>query len=307
MSEGLMTIAFGSQRYIRMAQALARSYRRHNSKRPFAVVTDEANLDVMGEHFDEVIPVRPEYGSGVVQKLSADRYSPFDRTLFVDSDCLFYKHPDRIWEIYTGKPFRMRGWRYLTGSTDYEEQHRYDWVKDTTSFLRINNITRLPHFNSGVFYFERSDTAVKVFTIARSLYERRDSLGFVEFKNAPIADEPAFAVAMELSGVAMDDWDNQNGMETAIGMHNAFSINVLAGQARYLKNGVEVDPVLIHFNVGAQDDAIYWREIHRLKFERSLFCPLLVEAAVLARAVSEQLARVYRFRGHRWTKSQRGR
>jgi hypothetical protein len=31
-----------------------------------------------------------DYGSGVVQKLYLDRYSPFDETLFIDSDCLLY-------------------------------------------------------------------------------------------------------------------------------------------------------------------------------------------------------------------------
>ena len=298
MSEGLITIAYGPQKYIRMARALALSYRRHLPKRPFAVVTDQSSAKELGTCFDVVIPITLAYGSGVVQKLYADIYSPFDKTLFVDSDCIFYKSPERIWDLYAGKPFSMRGWRYLTGSTDYEKQHPYEFVQNTSDFLKANNISRLPLFNSGVFFFSRSETASRVFHKARAIYEKRATLGFVPFKNAPIADEPAFAVAMESCGVEMDPWDRNNGMETAINMENVFSINVLNEQSRFLKNGTECDPVLIHFNVGAQDGATYYREMCRLQFEKLWFRSLCIRTAVANRMFSLLIQRTHRFVTH---------
>ena len=98
--EGLLTIAYGRPKYIKMARALALSYRRFNPGRPFAVVTDEANAHTLRQYFDDVLIAKPEYGPGVVQKLHADLYSTFAMTLFVDSDCLFYKHPDELWDLY---------------------------------------------------------------------------------------------------------------------------------------------------------------------------------------------------------------
>jgi hypothetical protein len=83
-----------------MARALALSYRRQNPLRPFAIVTDDSNAKDLANYFDVVIPLNSAYGVGVVQKLNLDRYSPFDETLFVDSDCLFYKSPERIWRLY---------------------------------------------------------------------------------------------------------------------------------------------------------------------------------------------------------------
>ena len=130
------------------------------------------------------IIAKPEYGPGVVQKLHADLYSPFAKTLFVDSDCLFYKHPDELWDLYAHGAFSIRGWRYLTGGTDYEKRTPYEWVQDTSQFLKLNDISRLPHFNGGVFYFDQSDTAARLFGISRSLYERRTELGFVPFKGS---------------------------------------------------------------------------------------------------------------------------
>jgi hypothetical protein len=295
LSEGLITIAYGPTKYIRMARALALSYRRQNQLRPIAIVTDDSNTKDLENYFDVVIPLNPSYGVGVVQKLNLDHYSPFDETLFVDSDCLFYKSPERIWRLYASKDFTVRGWRYLTGWTEYEKKSPYEFVRNTPDFLRQNNIRRLPHFNSGVFFFRKSETASNVFINARSVYEQRATLGLVPFKNAPIADEPAFAAAMEISGVAMDPWANKEGMETAINMENAFSLNVLTGNAKFRKNGIDCDPVLIHFNVDAQNGRTYNREVCRLEFENYWLGPLYVEIALTIRFWSSVMERTKRF------------
>jgi hypothetical protein len=295
LSEGLVTIAYGPKKYIRMARALALSYRRHNQLRPIAIVTDDSNAKRVEKYFDIVVSLNPAYGLGVVQKLNVDRYSPFEETLFVDSDCIFYKSPERLWRLYAGKDFRARGWRYLTGRTEYERKRPYEFVQDTSDFLRKNNIERLPHFNSGVFFFRKSETASNVFISARSVYERRTTVGLVPFKNAPIADEPAFGVAMELCGVEMDPWDNREGMETALNMENVYSINVLTGKAKFRKNGVDCDPVLIHFNVDAQNGTTYNREASRLQFEHCQLGALYVRIAMAARFLGLSTKRIKRF------------
>jgi hypothetical protein len=290
--EGLLTIAYGRPKYIRMAKALSLSYRRHKPNRPFAIVTDEANAQTLRTYFDAVIAVKPEYGSGVVQKLSADLYSPYAKTLFVDSDCLFYKHPDELWNLYAHAPFSVRGWRYLTGDTDYEKRTPYEWVRDTSQFLKLNQISRLAHFNGGVFYFDHSDAAEKVFSISRSVYERRAELGFVPFKGAPINDEPAMAVAMEKCGIKMDPWDSIRGMETAVHMRRALAVNVLTGESRFFKDNLMRDPALIHFNVNAQDGFIYNRDVYRLLYEGSSLRGLLSGIAIAKTCVSAFYRRV---------------
>lgn len=98
MTAGLLTIAYGSQRYIRMARALALSYRRWKPSLPFCVVTDEANAEELSAYYDVVVTIDPS--QGVAQKLCVDRYSPFDETLFVDSDCVFYRDPAVVWNAY---------------------------------------------------------------------------------------------------------------------------------------------------------------------------------------------------------------
>ena len=292
--EGLVTLSYGGPKYIRMAQALSLSYRRHNPARPFAIITDQASAHTLRTYFDIVIIVKQEYGPGTMQKLYVDLYSPFARTLFVDSDCLFYKDPGELWSLYAHGPFSVRGWRYLTGDTDYEKRTPYRWLQNTSEFLKQNGISRLPHFNNGVFYFDRSDTAKRLFAISRSLYERHAEFGFVPFKGAPISDETAMAVAMEKCGINMDPWDSIHGMETAIGMRKSLAINVLKGESRFLKDKIGRNPVLIHYNVDAQEGLVYTRDVCRLLYETSRVRPLLFCEALAMTCVPALYKKVLR-------------
>jgi hypothetical protein len=295
MADGLITIAYGPRRYPRMARALALSYRRLGGRRPLAVVTDAAGAAMLLGCYDLIVPVDPSHGQGVVHKLHLDRYTPFDATLFVDSDCLFYKHPERLWRLYARGDISVRGWRYLTGDSDYEREHPYEWVADMPAFLSAAGIARLPHFNSGALFFRRSEAAAAVFATARAAYARRDELGLVPFKNAPANDEPILGIAMERCGVALDPWDPEEGMETAIRMSEPISLDVLSGHARFRKDDVERAPCLMHFNVDAQDSLLYQREICRLELESAAFGDARVGLTARSRVAVARLRQAARF------------
>ncbi len=262
MSEGFLTIAYGAKEYIRMARALALSYQRFNPSRPIAVVTDERNIKNLRDFFDIVIPLKSEYGNGVVQKLHMDLYSPFEKTVFIDSDCLFYKDPQLVWNSYNQGDFSMRGWRYLTGYSEYEQKDPYLFLDNVGATLRKRGLSRFPHFNSGVMGFAKNS---KVFELSREIYRDAGGLGFTKFKNAPLADEPVFALAMEQLSVELMPWDNVNGQETAIGMDDCYGINIIEGKSKFIKNGVEVEPAVIHFNSGGINVKSYFRDICRLE------------------------------------------
>lgn len=290
--DGFLTIAYGPPQYVRMALALLASYRRFAPNRPIAVVTDARNVARLTPLFDHVVPIDLSRGHGVVQKLHADLYSPFERTMFVDSDCVFYRSPDELWDLYAQGPFVVRGWRYLTGHSDYERDHPYEWVKDTGAFLRDNGLTRLGHFNSGAFFFDGSDSARCVFDGARDVYRNAATLGFVPFKNAPIADEPALAVAMERCGIEMLPWDSNRGMETAINIERVEEINVLRNTAVFFKSGVRRTPSFLHFNVDAQNSTLYNRELCRLAYGESLPARVLTAALLTRRRIARRVRRI---------------
>lgn len=74
-SRGVLTMAFGPARYIEMAKTLGRSLQLHSPDTPRAVVTDSSDRE-LAHLFTSVVPLRPERGSGVAQKLALYEYSP---------------------------------------------------------------------------------------------------------------------------------------------------------------------------------------------------------------------------------------
>ena len=261
MSAGLITIAYGPHKYMRMAEALALSYRRWNPELPFCVVTDEANAERLAAYYDTVKIIDPTFGKGVAQKLSVDRYSPFDETLFVDSDCVFYHDPELTWNAYATDDFVIKGWRYLS------RRDNHDNVGNLGLLLEQTGLDRMGSFNSGLFYFRRTERAQHLFDTARAIYDRRADLAFKPFKNAPVAHEPVLAIAMEICGIGFSPWAPETGMETWISMRNMQSVNVLRANSKVVKNGKTVEPALIHYNVDGQISLAYLRDIFRLMYE----------------------------------------
>jgi hypothetical protein len=275
MSAGLITIAYGPQKYMRMADALALSYRRWKPKLPFCVVTDQANAGRLGACYDIVRIIDPSYGKGVAQKLCVDRYSPFDETLFVDSDCVFYHDPMLTWNAYATDDFVIKGWQYLSRADEHKN------VGNLRLLLEQTGLEKMGSFNSGLFYFRRTERAQRLFDTAREVYERRNDLAFKPFKNAPVAHEPVLAIAMEKCGIGFSPWDPTTGMETWISMRHMRSVNVLKANSKVTKHGKTVEPALIHYNVDGQISLAYLRDIFRLAYEHQPLGELRVRIAAL--------------------------
>ena len=262
MSAGLLTIAHGPHRYIRMAEALALSYRRWKPSRPICVVTDDANAERLRAYFDVVVILDESSGAkGTSQKFLIDRYTPFDQTLFVDSDCLFYRDPELTWNAYAVGDFVVKGWRYL------RPEDRHANVGDLRTLLLQTGVGRMGSFNSGLLYFRKSDLTARLFATARDLFARRNELALRKFKNSPVAHEPLLAIAMELCGIEFHPWDAATGQETWVDMGDMRAVNVLRGESRVVKHGKTVEPAVIHYNVGGQMSLAYLRDIFRLSYE----------------------------------------
>src|SRR6478609_7538916 len=90
-------MGFGPDRYIRQAEALALSLKLHMPGIPLAVVSDQ---DLRGTLFDISVPLDRSNPSGIISKLDIYKYSPFNETLFIDSDCLVSRpFPEELEEI----------------------------------------------------------------------------------------------------------------------------------------------------------------------------------------------------------------
>lgn len=165
MREGYLTLATGDPKYLAMAANLAASIKVMDPGRRVCLVHDVAN-GPGAEHarfFDDLvfIPPDPRYPH-VMNKLRLFRASPYDRSMFVDADCLMVKRDvDRYWRHAEGAFFRITG---------RPERHG-EWKG-----VRLERIVRdrgLPYIvvmNAGVFLFDRSEAATRFFAEFEAFY-----------------------------------------------------------------------------------------------------------------------------------------
>lgn len=273
-NRGFLTIAYGDSKYIRMANALARSIRLHSPDVKLAVVTDRKNLDP--KLFNLIIPINLDYPSGVAQKLFVDKYTPFDETIFIDSDCLCYKDINKIWDFYENvEGFGIKGWGYLT-----KQDTSYYAINNLQEFFKVAKVDKIGLFNSGVFYFDKSSKSKKVFDTARYLFDNRQNLSLKNFKNSLVNDEPIFALSLEKNGIdILPLGQNNHVMLTPSGsLESQYKINVLKGCSDFRKNGDLVEPFIIHFHVDCSDFFIYWRDVFRIELHR--YNPILASSVI---------------------------
>jgi len=255
-SRGLITMAFGHQRYLDMAKSLARSLELHAPHIPRAVLTDSADEELKAL-FTHVIPYQAEFGLCVGPKFYMDRYSPFDETLFVDSDCLALTNLDVFWEAFAGQYFGVGGWRVLVRG-DQDPYIDVDYVLDQFG------VEGLPKFNGGTYYFRRCDETTRFFDTARDLQSRASSLHVGNFRDGGAPDEPIFSLAMAIHGLKHTSM-GEGGMWTPIQSTGPIKLDAIRGTCSFVKEGRKVSPDIIHFAGEYAKCFAYPRECARLK------------------------------------------
>lgn len=242
-----------------MAKSLARSLMLHDPKLARAVVTD-SNDPELRSLFHTVVPYRPEYGSNVRQKMHLDLYSPFEETLFIDSDCLVLRPLDHIWEVFKDADFGATANRTTLTKGDKDEYMDVDFL------LNKFNLKGIPKFNGGAYYFKSRSHAVSV--TARELLKDYVALRFTDFRNDGPADEPLYQVAMAIHGLESTDMGT-GGMWTPIMARGPVEIDVLHGVCRFTKiigkppTPRLVEPDIMHFATFT-DSVMYRRECLKL-------------------------------------------
>jgi len=251
LSQGIMTIAHGAQKYVDMAKALGLSLKRTNPDVPRALVTDSKDPELLAL-YDIHIPHRPEFGNGLRQKLYLDVYTPFRHTLFIDSDCLVIKDVSHIWKLFAGHSVGVVGSAVTEGY----------WFGNIAEMLKTIGAKELPKFNGGIYYIEKGEKSQQVCEVARDVLANYEAYGCKPLKGGP-NDEVAYALAMGKVGVPAVQ-DAGNTMRTPIGIRGWFGVDSLSGYCRFVKRGVVVEPAIVHFAGRYAHSAFYFREVEKL-------------------------------------------
>ena len=185
-----------------MAENLAASIRVMDPGRPIALAHDHDAVisPAASRLFDHLIPLPKDTNYvTVTHKFKLFELSPFDRTMFVDADCLMVKRDiDRYWAIAGESFFTIPGNIRTSGS----------WKgKNIPDLLQQEGVDHVVEVNAGVFTFDKSERARQFFAGLNAFYlERKEALA-VNTHNGKrkYSDEMFFSIYMAKCGLR--PWD----------------------------------------------------------------------------------------------------
>ncbi len=203
MSEGYIALAMDDSRYMDLAANLALSIRRLDT-RPISVIVNKA-IHIKPEYralFDSIIeaPDEPDI-RGAMNKARLYHYTPYERTMYVDTDCILFSHRvEFFWRKLSGQAFIIEGLRQTTGPVFGCSLG----VKDAATIRARMNVPYVIVCNTGVLYFERNPQAEQVFNRVLALYRspERDHISYPFKHEGEYNDEPFFGVVLPAMGIA---------------------------------------------------------------------------------------------------------
>lgn len=255
-SKGFLTFAYGRDDYIDLALALGRSLRRFDPEIHRAIVTDRLD-GTFDSIFQHVIPMDPNRGEDVVQKLYLDLYTPFRATLFIDCDSLVFHSLAFVFDRLSGGPTIIPDALYF-----HDRDHPKHGV-DFDILQKRAGIRSLPGFNGGAYYVETGTRSSRIFARAREILPEFRDYGIDRFRSGP-NDESLLGMAMAEIGhqtVAMP----RQVMRETFGLEGEPSLDILRGKAALRCYDINFEPCLVHFCTGWQDLASYRNERRKLE------------------------------------------
>jgi hypothetical protein len=251
---GVFTIAIG-KKFIRQAKYLALSCLLRSPQTLRAVITD---CDELKQYYDIIIPYTSDFGDPFSLKTKLHLYTPFKKTVFIDSDCLIYNNLESYWSDLKNRSFSYFGTMATEGT----------WYgTDIQNILKKSNISWLPKFNSGMFLFREDDLTTRIFACASNLCEL-NNIGIPFFRGAMLPDEPFLAIALS----KYDQKPTVDFGRYARSLINVKkpNVDIIKGITNFVKSGESVHPFVVHF-AGSSCKDIYLRE--RIKLFLYFYSP----------------------------------
>jgi hypothetical protein len=238
MKQGYITCAYGKPTYLEQGVNLACSIKRLDKKRYVALLTDHKMQLAATAYrskgiFDEVYVLEDVRLRGMMCKVACVEVTPFETTLFMDSDCLLVRDPDFLWEKMTSQDFCIQG----------EVQSEPSTAELCFWFDRFN-ITYLPVFNGGCFCWNRkgADVISRAGEILRNSRENRIPRGVGGCDD----DQPAIGIAMAERGI--------KPLPNSLNLHFStygsvnLQLDLEKNYCGFLKGTYWAEPCVLHYN-----------------------------------------------------------
>ena len=257
--KGYLTLALDKQKYVDMAINLSLSIKRVDQSPVCLLINDKVKLPTKYESlFDYVITIpQNEDTSGCANKIFMFQHSPFEKTLFVDADCLMIGNDiSFFWEVLEKYHFTVVGQKAKSGAWG-----RYMNISQICQKFDLPYVVRM---NSGVIYFDKSPIAQKVASKLEAYYHNSRKEMTSHHRDVPgeYADEPLIGAAMgyyQLEPLPEVIEGKSLMMATYKGSH--FNIDISEEKCNFQKGGKVYSPTICHFGGVLYPYNIYKKQI----------------------------------------------
>lgn len=100
-TRGAITMALGEKEFVEMAVDMALSYKLFNTE-PVSCIVDLETKKIIDDNyrsiFDKLLILPDNYNSGRLRKFSCAELTPYNSTVFIDSDIIFLNNIDHLWQ-----------------------------------------------------------------------------------------------------------------------------------------------------------------------------------------------------------------
>jgi hypothetical protein len=207
--EGYVYVVYGSEKYLQHAVASVVSLRRYDSTRKVALVCEQEHRDLLNRYglnhlFDVYVPLTDDHRSIVGFKHNVYQYMVFEKNLFLDSDIIWCKNPDSLWEAFLPHEFTITG--NLVSDSFFGSTKGIGVVKDVIFNSRKRTLNRfgltyLSRVQSGMIYARDHELARKVCILASEMLDRKSETHFKSrtFETGRNEESCEWSLAMAMS------------------------------------------------------------------------------------------------------------
>jgi len=215
MSKGFLTLAQNGQvDYVRTAYVLAMSLRLSQEKVNNLSIIVNKDSDIPGKYkkwFDKIIYIdKPEDQWKINNKWQFFELTPYDETIILDSDMLFFNDISIWWDLLSTYDInfttKVRNYRNEVVTSDYYRKAFTD--------------SKLPNLYTAMFYFKKTKEVETYFKLVKLIFKNWKDFYDALLKNPPkfLSGDVVFALAAK---IYFDyNWNNRSNFLSFVHMRS---------------------------------------------------------------------------------------
>ncbi len=185
--EGYVYASYGPEKFLRDAIISALTLRRYDRKRPISLVCCKKHRQLLKSlpfdpPFDLVLDLDDDHQSIIGYKHNLHHYMPFVRNLYLDSDMIWCRDPDRLWLSLRPYPYTITGQE--SADVFFGSHKNIRILSDILLRRRQRTLKRfglnsLARVQTGVMYAADAGITRKVNRLAADILKRKSETHFV--------------------------------------------------------------------------------------------------------------------------------